>query len=77
MFGKGGGERLADELDLPFLGRVPLYEPVRVGGDRGVPIVIAEPDSIAARALQSVAEQTAAQLSIASFKRTIPLTPVG
>ncbi len=77
LFGKGGGERLADELDLPFLGRVPLYEPVRVGGDRGVPIVIAEPDSIAARALQSVAEQTAAQLSIASFKRTIPLTPVG
>ena len=33
MFGKGGGERLADELDVPFLGRVPLYEPVRVGGD--------------------------------------------
>jgi ATP-binding protein involved in chromosome partitioning len=77
LFGKGGGERLAEELEVPFLGRIPLYEPVRVGGDRGVPIVIAEPESPAAQALRSVAEQAAAQVSIASYKRTIPLTPVG
>jgi ATP-binding protein involved in chromosome partitioning len=77
LFGKGGGEGLAGELEVPFLGRIPLYEPVRVGGDRGVPIVIAEPDSPAALALRSVAEQTAAQVSIASYKRAIPLTPVG
>ncbi len=76
LFGRGGGERLAGELEVPFLGAVPLYEPVRLGGDRGVPIVIAEPESPAARALQSAAEQAAAQLSISSYKRAIPLTQV-
>lgn len=77
LFGKGGGERLALEMDIPFIGRVPLYEPVRVGGDTGVPIVIAEPDSPAAQALVHAAERAAAQVSIASFrKKSIPLTIV-
>lgn len=77
LFGKGGGERLAAEMEIPFIGRVPLYEPVRVGGDMGVPIVISEPESAAARALVHAAERTAAQVSIASFrKRPIPLTIV-
>ena len=39
IFGKGGGEALAAELSMPFLGRMPIYEPIRVGGDTGVPIV--------------------------------------
>jgi ATP-binding protein involved in chromosome partitioning len=76
IFGKGGGERLAEELSLPFLGRVPIYEPIRVGGDTGVPITIGEPQSVAARAFRTAAQQLAAQLSIASYKRPIPLTPV-
>ncbi|MPY88439.1 MAG: P-loop NTPase [Luteitalea sp.] len=75
IFGKGGGERLSDELELPFLGQIPLYEPIRVGGDTGVPIVLAEPESPATRAFLAAAERTAAQVSIASFK-TIPLAPV-
>lgn len=76
IFGKGGGARVAEELGIPFLGQVPLYEPIRVGGDTGVPIVVAEPESAAARAFFSVAERTAAQVSIASYKRPIPLMPV-
>jgi len=76
IFGKGGGERLAEELNVPFLGRIPLEEPVRRGGDHGVPIVIEAPGSAAALALRAVAEQAAAQLSISSFRKTIPLTPV-
>ena len=76
IFGKGGGESLATELTVPFLGRVPIYEPIRVGGDTGVPITIGEPQSSAARAFRSAAEQLAAQLSIASYKRPIPLIPV-
>jgi ATP-binding protein involved in chromosome partitioning len=63
-------------MEVPFLGRLPIYEPIRVGGDAGCPIVIAEPDSPAARAFKAVAEQAAAQVSIASFSRVIPLTPV-
>jgi ATP-binding protein involved in chromosome partitioning len=77
IFGKGGGERLAEELSLPFLGRVPIYEPIRIGGDTGVPITIGEAQSPAARAFRSAAQQLAAQLSIASYKnRPIPLMPV-
>ena len=63
-------------MDVPFLGRLPIYQPIRIGGDTGQPIVIAEPDSPAARAFMAVAEQAAAQVSIASFSRVIPLTPV-
>jgi ATP-binding protein involved in chromosome partitioning len=76
IFGKGGGEGLATSLQVPFLGRIPLYEPIRTGGDAGVPIVISEPESPAARAFLSAAEQAAAQVSIASYRKPIPLTPV-
>jgi ATP-binding protein involved in chromosome partitioning len=77
LFGKGGGEALAAEMKVPFLGSVPLYEPVRRGGDSGVPIVMAEPDSPAALALVAAAERVAAQVSIASYSRKqIPLTAV-
>jgi len=77
IFGKGGGERLAEEMNVPFLGRVPIYEPIRIGGDTGVPIVIGEPKSHAAQAFRVAAERLAAQISIASYKKTaIPLMPV-
>ncbi len=77
IFGHGGGERMATELGVPFLGRVPIYQPIREGSDSGVPLVISEPDSPAARAFMAAAEQTAAQVSIASYSRpTIPLTVV-
>ncbi|MGI8671378.1 MAG: Mrp/NBP35 family ATP-binding protein [Luteitalea sp.] len=75
LFGRGGGQRLAEQLEVPFLGAVPISEPVRSGGDIGMPIVLSSPDSPAARAITSVAEQIAAQVSIQAF-RTIPLTPV-
>jgi len=77
IFGKGGGEALATDLSVPFLGRIPIYEPIRVGGDTGVPIVVGEPDSPAAKAFRAAAERLAAQLSIAAYtKKPIPLTPV-
>jgi ATP-binding protein involved in chromosome partitioning len=77
IFGKGGGERLAEELSVPFLGRIPIYEPIRIGGDTGVPIAIGDPQSAAAKAIRSAAERLAAQLSIASYSRkSIPLVPV-
>jgi len=76
IFGKGGGEALAASLGVPFLGRVPIYEPIRIGADRGVPIVVSEPDSAAGRAFLAAADQMAAQVSIASYKQPIPLTPI-
>ena len=56
IFGSGGGERLAAELGVPLLGRVPLYEQVLAGGDLGLPIVTGEPESGAAVALKQIAE---------------------
>jgi ATP-binding protein involved in chromosome partitioning len=77
LFGKGGGRRLAEELSVPFLGSIPLYAPIRTGGDTGVPIVVGEPDAPPARALVEAAERVAQQISIASYaRRSIPLTPV-
>jgi len=82
LFGHGGGEAMASEMDVPFLGRLPIYQPIREGGDTGVPLVVAEPASEAARAFLTVAERTAAQVSIAVHKLTeankgkIPLIPV-
>ncbi len=77
IFGHGGGEQMATELGVPFLGRIPIYQPIREGSDSGVPLVVSEPDSPAAQAFIAAAEQTAAQISIASYTRpTIPLTVV-
>ncbi len=67
IFGKGGGESLAAEMSVPYLGQIPLYEPIRIGGDEGTPIVIGEPESPAGRALIDAAARLAAQVSIASY----------
>ena len=78
IFGKGGGEALAEELSIPFLGRIPIYEPIRIGGDTGVPITVGEKQSPASVAIRAAAERLAAQLSIMSYSRkpTIPLMQV-
>jgi ATP-binding protein involved in chromosome partitioning len=78
IFGSGGGEKLAEQMKVPFLGRIPIYQPIREGGDSGVPVVTSEPDSPAAKAFMAAAERTAAQVSIKSFERKplIPLVPV-
>ena len=77
LFGKGGGAKLAEEMSVPFLGSIPLYEPVRVGGDSGVPIVIGEPESAPSLALFSAAERVAQQVSITAYqRRAIPLVQV-
>jgi ATP-binding protein involved in chromosome partitioning len=69
-------------MEVPFLGRLPIYQPIREGGDTGVPLVVADSSSAAARAFMTVAERTAAQVSIAAHnaavanKGKIPLIPV-
>ena len=75
IFGKGGGERVADELGVPFLGQIPIYEPIRVGSDIGTPLVMSEPDSPASKAFLHIAERAAAQVSIASYETVAPAAP--
>ncbi|MEX2193688.1 MAG: Mrp/NBP35 family ATP-binding protein [Thermoleophilaceae bacterium] len=51
IFGEGGGQQLADELDVPLLGKVPLQEELRVAADEGEPLVLRDPDAPASQAL--------------------------
>jgi ATP-binding protein involved in chromosome partitioning len=51
IFGEGGGQQLADELEIPLLGKVPLEEDLRRQADEGLPLVVAQPDSPASQAL--------------------------
>ena len=62
LFGSGGGQRLADELGLPLLTQVPLYPRVMEGGERGTPVVAADPDSSAAKALRVLASRVVEQM---------------
>ena len=64
IFGTGGGKRLADELQVPLLGEIPLYPPVLEGADRGAPIVVSDPESSAAKKLTAVAMAVAKQLGV-------------
>ena len=65
IFGSGGGKRLADELELPLLGEIPLYPRIHEGGDRGTPIVVSDPDAAASRALRALAERVTTALGAA------------
>ncbi|MGH2897822.1 MAG: Mrp/NBP35 family ATP-binding protein [Solirubrobacteraceae bacterium] len=55
IFGAGGGEALADELDVPLLGKVPLTMPLREQADAGTPLVFTDPDDPAAQAIRHAA----------------------
>lgn len=67
IFGSGGGEKTAAELELPLLGCIPLEIALRQGGDRGLPIVLDAPDSASAKALTAIAQQIAARVSVAAL----------
>ncbi|HEV7584328.1 MAG TPA: P-loop NTPase [Solirubrobacteraceae bacterium] len=71
IFGEGGGQELADELDVPLLGRVPLTMPLREHADSGTPLVIADPDDPASQAIGHVARGL---IAMAPFE--LPVLPV-
>ena len=68
IFGSGGAQKMAEDLGVPFLGRIPIYQPIREGSDSGVPLVMSEPNSPAGKAFIATAERVAAEISIASYK---------
>jgi ATP-binding protein involved in chromosome partitioning len=51
IFGEGGGQILADDLDVPLLAKVPLQEELRAGADNGLPLVLTDPDAAASQAV--------------------------
>ena len=68
IFGSGGGEALAEEMDEAFIGKIPMDPSVREGGDNGKPVVITQPDSPVAKALKAIAEDVAAKVSVAAMR---------
>jgi ATP-binding protein involved in chromosome partitioning len=74
IFGEGGGQELADELDVPLLGRVPLTMPLREHADSGVPLVIEDPDDPASQAIRQVARGLIAMTPDAPFE--LPVLPL-
>jgi ATP-binding protein involved in chromosome partitioning len=71
IFGEGGGQELADELDVPLLGRVPLTMPLREQADGGVPLVVEDPDDPASQAIRQVARGL---IAMAPFE--LPVLPL-
>lgn len=77
LFGQGGGQLLAEERNVPFLGRVPLVADVRIGGDMGNPIVASDPNSPAGQAFNELAKTVAARISVMLLtQQTIPLNVI-
>ena len=64
IFGQGGGQKIADELGVDFLGEVPIDPRIVEGGDKGEPIVNAEPDSAAAQVFKKLAGTVARKLAV-------------
>ena len=75
IFGEGGGQELADELDVPLLGKVPLTMPLREHADGGLPLVIDNPDDPAAQAIRQAARGLIA-IAPAQAPRELPVLPV-
>ena len=71
IFGEGGGQELADELDVPLLGKVPLTMPLREQSDCGLPLVIENPDDAASQSIRQVARGL-----IAMLPASLPVLPL-
>jgi ATP-binding protein involved in chromosome partitioning len=67
VFGRGGAATAADDLGIEFLGEIPLEASIREGGDNGIPVVVAAPNSPQAQAFVRLAEQVAARCSVLQY----------
>ncbi|XP_020095250.1 iron-sulfur protein NUBPL [Ananas comosus] len=71
IFGQGGAQRTAEEMDMKFLGEIPLELDIRSSSDEGNPIVVASPHSASAKAYTSVAEKVTERLKELAEERAM------
>ncbi len=64
LFGHGGGKKISDDFNIPFMGEIPLHPQIREGSDLGKPAVVSEPESIQAHAFIKAAKLIAGRISI-------------
>jgi len=73
IFGKGGGERLAEEFDTNLLGQVPLVQSIREGGDQGVPAML-DDDQLITKAFDEIASNVARAVAVRNANFAQPVT---
>tara|TARA_B100000315_G_C14072022_1_gene361008 strand:- start:5 stop:526 length:522 start_codon:yes stop_codon:yes gene_type:complete len=66
IFSRGGAQRAAERFNIPFLGEVPIISSIREWGDKGVPVLVENPESEIGRVFSDIAANLAGQLSVAS-----------
>ena len=64
IFGKGGARKMAEQFELPFLGEVPLVQSIREGGDKGMPAILDNTETVSQAAMVTIAQEVARQVSI-------------
>jgi ATP-binding protein involved in chromosome partitioning len=64
IFGEGGGRKISEKFNIPFLGEIPLFPQIMEGSDKGKPVIISDPNSIQANALRKMASITAGRISV-------------
>src|SRR5918998_2807310 len=64
LFGKGGGKKISEQFNIPFIGEIPLHPHIMEGSDRGKPVITAEPDSMQSLAFSKVAKTVAGRISV-------------
>jgi len=67
VFGAGGADKLSERAGVPMLGVIPMDSRVRTGGDGGIPVVVADPESAVSKALRAMAENIAARISVSAL----------
>ena len=70
LFGEGGGQELADQLEVPLLGQIPLVPELRAGADNGEPIVVSHPDDPASKVFTEIAERLDVEMAPKRIYRT-------
>ena len=63
LFGAGGGDELAERIEVPMLGQIPLLANLREGSDSGRPVTVVDPDGEASRAFDAIAERIDVELA--------------
>lgn len=72
IFDTGGGKKASQMMDIPFLGEIPLELSIRVGGDRGLPVVVGHPDGVEGKSFMELAQRVAQRVSVENASRTAP-----
>jgi ATP-binding protein involved in chromosome partitioning len=68
IFGSGGGEKISKELEVPFLGGIPINSQIREGGDKGIPIVFDIPESKESDIIIDISRNLTEQVNIRNSK---------